>query len=200
MSMKTRGRKARGVHRSLCPVASTLDLIGDKWSLLIVRDMIRARNTYSELADSPEGIPTNILADRLRRLEDAGLIVRSAYQDHPVRYAYSLTDKGRELGDLLQAFVRWGEVGLVRVRPQHRQRVAEVDDRELLGHPRQVDAEERSGLSGIRPDRLHHPGEGSPQDGEHVCHAPTEAAESAPLPVLAVASPRRRSARSSSAR
>jgi DNA-binding HxlR family transcriptional regulator len=108
MSMKTRGRKARGLHRSLCPVASTLDLIGDKWSLLIVRDMIRARNTYSELADSPEGIPTNILADRLRRLEDAGLIARSAYQDHPVRYSYSLTDKGRELGDLLQAFVRWG--------------------------------------------------------------------------------------------
>jgi DNA-binding HxlR family transcriptional regulator len=90
-------------------VACTLDLIGDKWSLLIVRDLIGAKSTYSELADSPEGIPTNILADRLRRLEDAGLIARAAYQDHPVRYSYSLTDKGRELGDLLQAFVRWGK-------------------------------------------------------------------------------------------
>jgi DNA-binding HxlR family transcriptional regulator len=107
--MRTRGRKARGLQRSPCPVASTLDIIGDKWSLLIVRDMICGRSTYSELADSPEGIPTNILADRLRRLEDAGLLARSAYQDHPVRYSYSLTDKGRELGDLVQAFVRWGK-------------------------------------------------------------------------------------------
>lgn len=107
--MQGKARKAGAFQRSPCPVASTLDLIGDKWSLLIVRDMICAKSTFSELADSPEGIPTNILADRLRRLEDAGLIRRSAYQEHPVRYSYSLTDKGEELGDLVQAFVRWGK-------------------------------------------------------------------------------------------
>jgi DNA-binding HxlR family transcriptional regulator len=74
-----------------------------------VRDMRHGRRTYGELADSPEGIPTNILADRLRRLEDAGLVVRSAYQERPVRYAYTLTAKGDDLGDVLQAFVRWGK-------------------------------------------------------------------------------------------
>ncbi len=107
--MKGRTLKTGELRRSPCPVANTLDLIGDKWSLLIIRDMLCARSTFGELADSPEGVPTNILADRLRRLEDAGVIVRSAYQDHPVRYAYSLSDKGKELADVVQAFVRWGK-------------------------------------------------------------------------------------------
>src|ERR1700742_5045028 len=92
--------------RSPCPVASTLDLVGDKWSLLVVRDMLAGKATYSELQDSPEGIPTNILADRLKRLEEAGLIAKAAYQERPVRYAYALTPKGRSLGDVLMAYVR----------------------------------------------------------------------------------------------
>ena len=60
--------------RSACPAACALDLAGDKWTLLVVRDLLRGRNTYGALADSPEGIPTNILADRLRRMEESGLI------------------------------------------------------------------------------------------------------------------------------
>jgi DNA-binding HxlR family transcriptional regulator len=85
-----------------------LDLVGDKWSLLVIRDMLHGKTTYGELLDSPERIPTNILADRLRRLEEAGLIVRSAYQERPVRYAYQLTEKGTALGDVLLALVQWG--------------------------------------------------------------------------------------------
>ncbi len=73
------------LRRSPCPIANTLDLIGDKWSLLVIRDLRRGKCTYSELLDSPEGIPTNILADRLKRLEEAGGIERSAYQERPVR-------------------------------------------------------------------------------------------------------------------
>lgn len=96
-------------RRSSCPIASALDLIGDKWSLLIIRDMFQGKRTYGEMLDSPEGIPTNILADRLRRLEDARLIVSSAYQDRPVRYAYTLSDKGKDLGEVLLAFVKWGK-------------------------------------------------------------------------------------------
>lgn len=96
-------------RRSPCPVANTLDLVGDKWSLLIIRDMLHGKRTYGELLDSPEGIPTNILADRLRRLEEAGLIVRAAYQERPVRYAYTLSKKGADLGDVLLALVRWGK-------------------------------------------------------------------------------------------
>lgn len=104
--MKT---KAEGFSRSRCPIANTLDLVGDKWSLLVIRDMLHGRTTYSELLDSPERIPTNILADRLKRLEEAGLIARSAYQERPVRYSYQLTEKGKELGGVLLALVEWGK-------------------------------------------------------------------------------------------
>lgn len=95
-------------RRSACPIAGTLDLVGDRWSLLVIRDMLHGKRTYGELLDSPEGIPTNLLADRLKRLEEAGIIASSAYQERPVRYAYTLTEKGKALGDVLLAFVRWG--------------------------------------------------------------------------------------------
>jgi DNA-binding HxlR family transcriptional regulator len=107
--MNTNAEKQPGLRRSRCPVANTLDVIGDKWTLLIIRDMRHGKRTYGELAQSPEGIPTNILADRLRRLEETGIIVRCAYQDRPVRYTYTLTEKGQDLGELLQALVRWGK-------------------------------------------------------------------------------------------
>jgi DNA-binding HxlR family transcriptional regulator len=98
-----------GFKRSACAVANTLDLIGDKWSLLVVRDLLHGKRTYGELASSPEGIPTNILAERLKRLESAGIISSAAYQDRPVRYAYTLTKKGIALGDVLLSIVRWGK-------------------------------------------------------------------------------------------
>ena len=60
-------------------------------------------------ADSPEGIPTNILADRLKRLEESGIVASTAYQERPVRYAYTLTEKGKALGDIVLALVRWGK-------------------------------------------------------------------------------------------
>jgi DNA-binding HxlR family transcriptional regulator len=100
---------AKGLRRSACPIANTLDLVGDKWSLLVIRDMLHGKRTYGELADSPEKIPTNILADRLKRLEDAGIIVSSVYQERPTRYAYALSKKGLALGDVLLAFVKWGK-------------------------------------------------------------------------------------------
>jgi DNA-binding HxlR family transcriptional regulator len=101
--------EAGGFPRSPCAVANTLDLVGDKWSLLVVRDLLRGNVTYGELQKSPERIPTNILADRLKRLEEAGLVAKSAYQEHPVRFAYRLTEKGEALGDVLLALVRWGK-------------------------------------------------------------------------------------------
>jgi DNA-binding HxlR family transcriptional regulator len=102
-------KQSKAFSRSVCPIANTLDVVGDKWSLLVVRDLLHGKETYGELLDSPEGIPTNILADRLRRLEDAGLIESSAYQERPIRYAYTLTDKGAALGDILLALVKWGK-------------------------------------------------------------------------------------------
>jgi DNA-binding HxlR family transcriptional regulator len=106
---ETSMKKPTSLRRSPCPVASTLDLVGDKWSLLVIRDMLHGKKTYGELVASPEGIPTNILADRLKRLEEAGLIVSSAYQERPVRYAYTVSEKGAALGDVLLALVRWGK-------------------------------------------------------------------------------------------
>ena len=102
-------REGRGFLRSPCAVACTLDLVGDKWSLLVVRDLLRGNVTYGALQNSPEGIPTNILADRLKKLEEAHLIAKSAYQEHPVRYAYELTENGKALNDVLLALVRWGK-------------------------------------------------------------------------------------------
>ena len=99
----------RSFLRSPCAVANSLDIVGDKWSLLVVRDLLHGKRTYKELADSPERIPTNILADRLRRLEQAGIVSRTPYQQHPVRHAYALTAKGKDLGGVLLAFVRWGK-------------------------------------------------------------------------------------------
>jgi DNA-binding HxlR family transcriptional regulator len=95
-------------RRSACAVANTLDRVGDKWSLLLVRDMLAGKTTYGQFLESPEGIPTNILADRLKRLERFGIIARSAYQEHPVRYAYSLTAEGKQLGRVLRALADWG--------------------------------------------------------------------------------------------
>lgn len=102
-------KKAKSFQRSVCPIANTLDLVGDKWSLLVVRDLLHGKRTYGELLDSPEGIPTNILADRLKRLEDAGILASAPYQERPVRYAYTLTEKGKELGGILLALVQWGK-------------------------------------------------------------------------------------------
>jgi len=95
--------------RSPCAIASSLDILGDKWSLLVVRDLLHGKHTYGELAHSPERIPTNILAERLKRLESAGIITSTPYQERPVRYAYRLTPKGSALGEVLLAFVRWGK-------------------------------------------------------------------------------------------
>jgi DNA-binding HxlR family transcriptional regulator len=100
---------AKPSRRSACAIANSLDIVGDKWSLLVVRDLLHGKRTYGELVNSPEHIPTNILADRLKRLEGAGIIVSTAYQERPVRYAYTLTAKGSALGDVLLAFVRWGK-------------------------------------------------------------------------------------------
>jgi DNA-binding HxlR family transcriptional regulator len=95
--------------RSACAIANSLDILGDKWSLLVVRDLLHGKHTYGELALSPERIPTNILADRLKRLESAGILTSTPYQQRPVRYSYALTSKGSALGEVLLAFVRWGK-------------------------------------------------------------------------------------------
>ena len=97
-----------GSERSGCPIASALDLVGDKWSLVIVRDMINGKTRFGGFLDSPEGITTNILASRLKRMEEAGLVTKTPYQTNPTRYDYALTEMGEALLPVVQEMCRWG--------------------------------------------------------------------------------------------
>jgi len=94
--------------RSPCPVACTLDIIGDKWTLLIVRDLLLGRSQFKEFAAAPEGIATNILSDRLARLVEHGLAEKVPMSDRQDRDMYRLTNKGQALGPLLKEMVAWG--------------------------------------------------------------------------------------------
>ncbi|SEP19098.1 DNA-binding transcriptional regulator, HxlR family [Nitrosovibrio sp. Nv6] len=95
-------------ERSQCPITNGLDIFGDKWTLLIIRDLVLGKRRYQELISSPENIASNILAHRLKRLEVAGLVTRRAYQQKPERYEYVLTEKGKDLRPVLEAISRWG--------------------------------------------------------------------------------------------
>jgi DNA-binding HxlR family transcriptional regulator len=95
-------------RRSQCPVACSLDVIGDRWTLLVIRDLFAGKHRYGEFLSSPEGIPTNILAERLKRLESAGLVASVPYSEHPPRFEYQLTERGRELRHVLDALATWG--------------------------------------------------------------------------------------------
>ena len=96
-------------ERSPCPITNGLDIFGDKWSLLIIRDLMLGKRRYQDLIASPESIASNILADRLRKLEAAGLVDRRVYQQSPARYEYILTEKGRDLRPVLEAIIAWGK-------------------------------------------------------------------------------------------
>ena len=103
-------RKLAGcLKRSSCPLTNTLDLIGDKWTLLIIRDMVFLKKKFfNEFLESPEGIATNILTERLKRLEESGIISKRPYQKTPVRHEYTLTRRGESLRPLLMEMIRWG--------------------------------------------------------------------------------------------
>jgi DNA-binding HxlR family transcriptional regulator len=95
-------------RRSPCPVACTLDLLGDRWTLLIVRDLFFGRSRFKDFSASPEGIPTNILSERLERLLRAGIVAQIPAADGTKRLAYQLTKKGSALGPVLQSMRDWG--------------------------------------------------------------------------------------------
>lgn len=95
-------------RRSACPIANALDLVGDRWTLLIVRDIaLFDKHRNKDFQEAGEAIPSNILANRLRRLVEAGLVEKRPYQDNPPRYEYHLTDAGRRLEPVLRSLARW---------------------------------------------------------------------------------------------
>ena len=95
--------------RSKCPIASGLDILGDKWTLLVIRDLFRGMEKFGDFAASPEKIKTNILTDRLKWLEENEILQKKPYQVKPTRYQYVLTEKGRDLRPILWAIALWGE-------------------------------------------------------------------------------------------
>jgi DNA-binding HxlR family transcriptional regulator len=99
-----------------CSIAATLDVIGDRWTLLILRDLFRGVRRFSELVDDL-GIAKNLLSDRLKRLVEHGIVDKVPYQERPVRYEYRLTHKGAELSPALIALMRWGDDWYAGGRP-----------------------------------------------------------------------------------
>ncbi|MBT5138186.1 MAG: helix-turn-helix transcriptional regulator [Acidimicrobiaceae bacterium] len=91
-----------------CSIQRTLDLIGDRWTLLILRDIFRGVRRFSQIQNDL-GIAKNLLAYRLNSLVDAEIVTKIPYQDRPVRHEYILTDKGRALSPALVALMRWGD-------------------------------------------------------------------------------------------
>jgi DNA-binding HxlR family transcriptional regulator len=101
--------KLKSKPRSGCPVSVSLEVFGDRWSLLIVRDlMIRGFHTFKQFEQSGESIATNILADRLRKLKKAGIIRAEREEADHRKVSYRLTDKGIELAPVLFELLVWG--------------------------------------------------------------------------------------------
>lgn len=101
-------KKATSGHRSGCPINIALEIFGDRWSLLIVRDlMFKGRNTYKEFLEAEEGIATNILAERLQRLEATGIILKQPDPADGRKTIYQLTTKGIDLVPVLVEMVLW---------------------------------------------------------------------------------------------
>jgi len=101
-------KRSKQEPRSNCPITSSLELIGDRWTMVVLRDIFVGKKRYSEFLGSPEGISTNILADRLAMMESSGLIEAKPYQQRPLRLEYVLTDMGMGLLPVLQELCRWG--------------------------------------------------------------------------------------------
>jgi DNA-binding HxlR family transcriptional regulator len=96
------------LYGQTCPVARSLDLLGDRWTLLVIRDLLRGRRRFQELIDSLPGIAPNVLSDRLKLLEESEIVTRRFYSEHPPRAEYVLTEKGRELDVIVGALATWG--------------------------------------------------------------------------------------------
>jgi DNA-binding HxlR family transcriptional regulator len=131
--------KGSSRRRSGCPVSISLEVFGDRWSLLIIRDlMVRGFRTFKEFLQSGEGIATNILADRLQKLESAGIISAEPEQQDARKINYRLTEKGIDLAPVLLELLIWGarhentgiSCGVVENMARHREEVlAEVRKR-----------------------------------------------------------------------
>ena len=99
--------------RSTCPISAALDIVGDKWSLLIIRDMLfSGKKTYTEFSNSTEKIATDVLSNRLKKLNDLGIITKGKLENNKKVNIYSLTEKGVELLPILLEIAVWSDTHL----------------------------------------------------------------------------------------
>ena len=109
----------RGEFRSTCPIASALDIIGDKWSLLIMRDMLtRGKKTFKEFSESKEGIAPGILSSRLKWLEENRLMTKQKLPQNQKENIYLLTEKGIELAPIIMELIIWSDKNLRGQNPE----------------------------------------------------------------------------------
>ena len=112
-----------GPYAQACPIARTLDVIGDRWTLLIIRDLFIGRSRFNEFRQSTPRISPKLLSQRLRRLEDEGIVERALLDGHPPRAEYRLTSRGRSLFPVLSAMGTWGFEHLFATEPELRTEV-----------------------------------------------------------------------------
>jgi len=98
----------RDYDGQVCSIARALEVVGERWTLLVIRDVGRGRHRFDHLLESL-GIASNVLTDRLNRLVDAGVLERVRYSERPERFEYRLTEKGLELAPALLALMQWGD-------------------------------------------------------------------------------------------
>lgn len=139
--MATKTSKDQVDRRSDCPVSVALDLLGDKWSLLIIRDMILFdKHYFGEFVAAAESISTNLLTDRLRRLERVGIVTRSIDPSNAAKVRYSLTPMGIDLLPMMLQLIVWGG--------KHFQTAAPASFlKRLQSNPKAVEAEFRKKLT-----------------------------------------------------
>jgi DNA-binding HxlR family transcriptional regulator len=114
-------------YQQRCPIARSLDIVGDRWTLLVIRDLGRGHARFADLMRELRGIAPNVLSDRLKLLENEGLVASTLYSNHPPRAEYALTEKGRALAPVLRAFTDWGNEYASRP-PRGEANAAEVED------------------------------------------------------------------------
>lgn len=121
-------KKKKIEFRSTCPISTALDIFGDRWSLLIIRDlMFKEKSTYGDFMNSEEKIATNILADRLALLEAGGIISKHNHPEHKLKVVYKLTPKGIDLIPVLVEIIAWSEKHHV-VHPYAKQFVKQLQN------------------------------------------------------------------------
>ncbi len=126
------GMLKRDYPSQYCPVAATLEVVGERWTLLIVRDIFLGIRRFDDL-QRDLGVARNVLQSRLERLVEEGILLKRPYQERPLRSEYRLTEKGADLWPVLVALLQWGDrYGREGERPmilQHRDCGGELDDR-----------------------------------------------------------------------